>query len=263
LDAVANQTVQPDEVIVVDNNSTDKSVTIAKQYAFTKVLRQKNQGLTYARNTGLDAAKSDILARIDADAVLADNWVERVKQQFADPQLSGISGLGSSDVLYRLHWPKTVIFSWLYFLWTRMVFRLPMLWGANMAIRRTTWHQIKPHVIMNGAQVHEDEDLSLCILEQGGLIKKDNHLRITIDGQTYHYFPKLVHYTWRMYNTRRIHKRRSSYQTLEKDPPRPLVWLLMGTAGVIIFPLFFLGSFLSFPVDWTVQHVLKMPAWMD
>lgn len=263
LEAIAAQTVLPDEVIIVNNNSTDSSVEIAQEYEFVRLIHEKKQGFTYARNAGFNSAKSDILARIDTDAILSKNWVERTKNHFHDKQLTGLTGLGSTDFFPRIHWPKVVVWSWLYFQWTRMVFRLPVLWGANMAMRRSAWEQIKSEVIMDNQLVHEDQDISLCILEHGGQLKKDNRLRITTDGQTYHYWPKLLHYTKRMYATRRIHAQRPAYQALHKYPSRPVTWLLMGTFGVIIFPPFFLWSLVSFPFDWLLSRVFKVQSWLD
>src|SRR5260221_7568754 len=74
LDAIAAQTLKPDEVIVVDNNSTDKTVEIAKKYPFVKLLNEKRQGLRYTRNTGLDAATGDVIGRIDTDSILSPKW---------------------------------------------------------------------------------------------------------------------------------------------------------------------------------------------
>src|SRR5262245_36697630 len=76
LEAIAHQTVAPDEVIVVDNNSTDRTVQIASSYPFIKVIHETEQGMIPARNTGLDAAKGDLLARIDADTRIPPQWVE-------------------------------------------------------------------------------------------------------------------------------------------------------------------------------------------
>src|SRR5687767_1835934 len=75
LDAVAAQTVRPFEVIVVDNNSTDTTVAIARSYSFVAVMHESQQGIVYARNAGFNAARGDIIARIDADTHLSPNWI--------------------------------------------------------------------------------------------------------------------------------------------------------------------------------------------
>src|SRR5438132_12112385 len=79
LDAIAMQTVSPDEVIVVDNNCDDGSMQLASEYPFVKIVKEKIQGKVYARNAGFNAAKGDIIGRIDTDTVLPQYWVKYVK----------------------------------------------------------------------------------------------------------------------------------------------------------------------------------------
>ena len=64
------------EIIVVDNNSTDNTVKIAKKYA-DRVIIEKKKGVLHARQTGMKNAKSDIILRTDADGFLPKNWVKR------------------------------------------------------------------------------------------------------------------------------------------------------------------------------------------
>ena len=64
------------EIIVVDNNSTDKTAEIAKKYA-DRVISEKRKGVLYARQTGTMEAKSDIILRTDADGFVPKNWIKR------------------------------------------------------------------------------------------------------------------------------------------------------------------------------------------
>src|SRR5688572_27451257 len=73
LEAIARQTVKPVEVIVVDNNSTDGTVEVAGRYPFVTVLHEWRQGVVHARDCGFDAAKGDIIGRIDAETVMPHN----------------------------------------------------------------------------------------------------------------------------------------------------------------------------------------------
>src|ERR1700722_13666836 len=78
LEAIKQQLYPPEEVIVVNNNSTDKTVKIAQSFPFVKLIHEKEQGMIPARNAGFDAAKGDLLARIDADTRPPVDWVVRV-----------------------------------------------------------------------------------------------------------------------------------------------------------------------------------------
>lgn len=90
LEALANQTISSDlfEVIVVDNNCTDRSPEIAAKYAakypYMRVVKETKQGLASARNCGMREAKSPIAAFTDDDAIPAKDWAERLLQRFEE-----------------------------------------------------------------------------------------------------------------------------------------------------------------------------------
>lgn len=70
---------EPDEIIVVDNNSTDRTAQIARKYA-DKVLRQKKQGIGHSRNLGAASANNSTVAFLDADCIPGPRWVESIEQ---------------------------------------------------------------------------------------------------------------------------------------------------------------------------------------
>jgi glycosyltransferase involved in cell wall biosynthesis len=249
LQAIAQQTVQADEVIVVDNNSTDQSIAVARRFPFVRVIHEKKQGFIPARNTGMNAAKSGILARIDADAQLAPDWVERVKADFGDPAVQGLTGLGHTGTLPRTHFLSSTLWARVYFRCVTAFYGTRMLWGANMAIRRTTWQQIRADACPDQDIVHEDQDLSLLIAARGGLILKDRRLMITTSGQDYHYFPKFVHYIGLWFSTRKHHKQMGSFDSPDFPhlslPVRLVGWLVI----IIVTPPFYIVSALLFPLD--------------
>jgi glycosyltransferase involved in cell wall biosynthesis len=72
LNSVLQQTLAPDEIIVVDDGSTDDTATmIKKDFPHVTYLWQENKGVSAARNKGIQHAKSEWLAFLDSD----DTWL--------------------------------------------------------------------------------------------------------------------------------------------------------------------------------------------
>jgi glycosyltransferase involved in cell wall biosynthesis len=70
-----DQTHKELEIIVVDDGSTDDTSAVAAQFPDVTYVYQKNQGVSTARNTGLEMAKGDYVAFLDADDYLFQNSV--------------------------------------------------------------------------------------------------------------------------------------------------------------------------------------------
>ncbi len=84
LKSLRNQkTSVPYEIIVCDNNSTDRTVEIAKKYA-DKVVHEERQGIGYARNKGVSASVGEYIVNTDADTVFAPNFIDEVYKVFIE-----------------------------------------------------------------------------------------------------------------------------------------------------------------------------------
>lgn len=167
LDALAAQSVMPDEVIVVDNNSTDRTAEVAQSYPFVKLINEPNQHQSFAQKTGFNAAESDILGRIDADSILAEDWVKKIKAYFsAHPKVIGITG-STQPYDVSVSGVGTKGFEFYINLASRLA-GSRMLWGANCAVRRGAWLRVKDQVMTRG-DIWEDYDLSFCLAPHGDL----------------------------------------------------------------------------------------------
>ncbi|MFY1618795.1 bifunctional polysaccharide deacetylase/glycosyltransferase family 2 protein [Micromonospora sp. WMMD736] len=82
------------EVIVVDDGSDDGTADIVERMRLrgVRVIRQANAGKPAALNTGIRAARANLLVLVDGDTVFQPDTVYRLVQGFADPSVGAISG---------------------------------------------------------------------------------------------------------------------------------------------------------------------------
>lgn len=160
LDALKRQTVKADEIIVVDNNSKDRTEKIAKKYGAI-VVKEKRQGASYARNAGFNRATGDIILRTDADTVVPKNWIEKIKKNFSDPEIGIVCG--GVEYYGKLLNPL----SHLLIFWIDDIFGYKAITGPNFGIRRSIWNKIKQEVHMDNSKFHEDLDLAIHAQKYG------------------------------------------------------------------------------------------------
>jgi glycosyltransferase involved in cell wall biosynthesis len=88
------------EVIVVNNNSTDKTKDVALSFPSVRVVDEPQKGIVRARQAGYRAAHGDIIANVDADNMLPDGWIERAFGEFS--QNSDLVALSGPVIYYDL-----------------------------------------------------------------------------------------------------------------------------------------------------------------
>jgi glycosyltransferase involved in cell wall biosynthesis len=92
LQSLLSQSRPPNEILVVDNASTDQTPEIARA-AGVRVFSEPRKGLVRARETGRLAATGELLAYIDADCRAPREWLVRVERRFLErPELVALSG---------------------------------------------------------------------------------------------------------------------------------------------------------------------------
>lgn len=165
------QTDPADEVIVVDNRSTDDTARILEElrHEFPVVIFQQDaeQGLVPTRNFGLDRAMGEVLGRIDADTVLEPGWVAQVRDTFSDPGVAAATGpMIYYDMPLRRfgHRADDAM--------RRAILAIArdyhFLFGSNMAIRASAWRDVRDHVCNDAdREMHEDVDLGIHLFDRG------------------------------------------------------------------------------------------------
>lgn len=182
LTSITDQSDSADEIIVVNNNSTDRTELIAKKFG-AKIVNEKAQGMTPARNKGFNSARYEIIARCDADAVVPRDWIKRIKDNFKKGDIDALTGpvfFNDSEILKSTSTIPADL-AWKSF---RLIARgKKYLIGPNMAITKEIWAQVKDIVEMDDKKVHEDMDLSLKIAKAGGRIGYDPALIVGISAR--------------------------------------------------------------------------------
>lgn len=229
LESIFAQSELPDEVIVVDNNCTDKTVEIARKFPTVRVIKEKTQGMTPARNKGFNNAKYDIIARTDADTIVPKNWIREIKKHFEkDSELVALSGpsrmYGVNALKEKAYFRGEI----LYFQMFKKIFKTDCLSGPNMAIRKIAWKKIKTEVCLVDTLVHEDIDLAIHAAHFGKVLidLQDKGLAVNTSFRRwkkvkthweypYRYFRTIQHHT------QSLHGLKTSTQMMEKVLPKP------------------------------------------
>jgi glycosyltransferase involved in cell wall biosynthesis len=80
------------EVILVDDGSTDETPEIARDFPKIRTIRQENLGLSVARNTGIEAARGEIIAFTDSDCMADKDWLYYLVGTLDQRQYAAVGG---------------------------------------------------------------------------------------------------------------------------------------------------------------------------
>ncbi|MEO8657497.1 MAG: glycosyltransferase [Bryobacteraceae bacterium] len=100
LESVSRQILPPEiawEVLVVDNNSSDRTGDVVAAYTKHspdrfRYIRETRQGKSFALNTGIQEARGEVVAFMDDDVVVDENWLASLMSQMNDPEWAGAGG---------------------------------------------------------------------------------------------------------------------------------------------------------------------------
>ncbi len=130
------------EIIVVNNNSTDRTRQIAASFAGVTIVDEPRRGLVQARRAGCLAARGRLVANIDADTMVPRGWLDTVVREFAtSPGLVALSGpFIHYDVSRTVQIVVAVFYRFAFttYLMVRFVFRAgSMMQGGNFVVLKS------------------------------------------------------------------------------------------------------------------------------
>jgi glycosyltransferase involved in cell wall biosynthesis len=132
------------EIVVCDNNSTDRTAEVAASYTGVRVVDEKQKGLVSARDGGFRATTAELVANIDADTIVPPGWLDVVFGELEkDDQLVCLSG---PYVYYDLSFWNQVLIGMFYGL-TKLIYAVnryvlrvgSVVQGGNFVLRRDAW----------------------------------------------------------------------------------------------------------------------------
>jgi len=173
-ECILSQSILPEEVIFVDNNSTDSSLRVAESYKdkFSKkgiefnilIEKDQSQKQVIPRMIAFEKAKGELVGMIDVDTQISKDWVKTAKRCFAENKnlcsLMGPFDFWGIDIFSRI---GIYIFFVLYY-FTKYFY---LMWGCNGVLKKEVYNRCsglndywEMHQDLKLAYIYDDNFLS-------------------------------------------------------------------------------------------------------
>jgi glycosyltransferase involved in cell wall biosynthesis len=209
-----------DEVLIVDNGSTDRTVEIVRSVPGISLLEAPGLTIAALRNRGAALATNGILAFIDADCHLCPGWRESVERVLADP---AVSATGSYyDIPESATWVERAWWSFR----PRHEHRTSFLISGNLVIRRAAFESVRG--FDERLITDEDSDISRRLVSAGAVLVEAPSVRVVHLGNARtlrEFFGKERWHATSIMATMRAHS---------VDRPMLLTWVFMITCAVAV-----------------------------
>ncbi|PTT69609.1 glycosyltransferase family 2 protein [Arthrobacter sp. HMWF013] len=161
LSMLHEQTRPADEIIVIDNASTDHTAAVCDA-AGVRRIPVSLPGIAASTAAGFDAAESGIIARLDTDSRPPTDWLERIEATLdRTGPLSAVSGPAYFYGANRLVcWLGRHAYLGGFFWAVGLMMGHTPLFGSNFALRSDVWARLSGTVIRDNSRVHDDFDIS-------------------------------------------------------------------------------------------------------
>ena len=178
--AAVKQALGPhDEIVVVDDASTDESRAIAQRFDARVIGLEKNGGAAAARNRGANEARSEILFFTDDDVVIGPTTLTQIHEHLTDPKVDGVVGVLAEKIPF-LNFASNLKNLWMRFSYLNCpAEKVGLFFTSAAAIRKTSF--VKAGGFDQnyaGASIAEDTDFGQRALQRGLYLRIDRSLSI-------------------------------------------------------------------------------------
>lgn len=173
--SIKKSTYRNHELIVIDDGSSDRSPSIASQYADIVLTNKTNRGKVYSRDIGIKRSKGRIVVNIDSDVIVRHDTLETINKYFNDhPEVDAITGMLSEENPYKnfLSQYKTLYMS---FMFSNLSEDVTFLYGSIFALRKKMSNKLSSSHSSNYA---EDTSMGQRIISIGGHISFLKELKV-------------------------------------------------------------------------------------
>lgn len=136
--SLLNQSYKNFEIIVVDNNSKDKTREIASKYV--KTINESRQGYIFAVRRGIAETNGEILTICDADSIYPKKWLEKMLKSFKNENVVSSYGTATFYDTNKFSGFFSLIF-YTVFLWTSKFLGLDNTAGFNFIFKRASYEK--------------------------------------------------------------------------------------------------------------------------
>lgn len=175
------------EIIVCNNNSTDRTCDIVQQYPTVHLVHETKKGPNAARQKAFESSSGSIIATLDADCIVPKNWINQGISHFSKPNVVAVSGVCDFDNQGLLSVILTIatryIMRFVHLIAHHIVGTHGIMMGANAWYRRTALENIggfNADIEFFGDDAHTAQMLS-----KEGIIDYDIHLRVMTSSRRF------------------------------------------------------------------------------
>ena len=255
LDSVLNQTYKDYEVIVVDNNSTDKTKQIIKEFQKKdkkiRYVLESKRGRGAARNTGIKKSNGKIIVMTDSDCIVPTNWIRELTKPIICSNEDAT--MGSEKDLMKNYWTKNIQKANLKFinrnLTGKYIFHIDT---KNFAIKSSI---IKKNLFDPNILFHEDFELYLR-LKKSVKIRYLHSVKVDhLHSNSFHSY--IIKSFKRGYWVRKIFEKHRNKISIKNEAMTESVSL----KNNILFPFWMILQFITKPLSLSFFILLSELSW--